>query len=131
MTAHNFKVGGALTLGDKSYVVRKADRDVLAALGRMDYLLIIEPRQQGKTSLINRLISKPPFADMIVTYVDVSTLDRTSGHDWLRGLCSRLLYQLKAAGIHFDLPIPHNSATWREFLSVLSSLLEPMVLVTD
>ncbi len=46
---HIFQAGGALLADSTVYIKRKADREALAHLSNMAYLLIIEPRQQDKT----------------------------------------------------------------------------------
>jgi len=61
---HPFQAGGALLTDSPVYVERKADHGTLAHLRNMAYLLVIEPRQQGKTSLINHLTCHPALDDV-------------------------------------------------------------------
>jgi len=118
MSFSPFKTGGALTDEHAAiYVERQADHDALARLRALDYLLIIEPRQQGKTSLINRLIHHHALDNMIFAYVDVSTLDRSTEATWYQTLCPRILDHLRNIIPNHRRPaIPENSANWRSFL---------------
>jgi hypothetical protein len=118
MSYVQFKAGGALT--DKHadvYVKRTADTKTIAHLRKMDYLLVVEPRQQGKTSLINYLMRQSGLDDAAFVYLDVTTLDRSSEASWYKTLCPRILRQLCDFIPRDQRPyIPQNSAGWREFL---------------
>ena len=119
-----FKAGGALT--DEHaliYVERKADREALTHLRAMDYLLVIEPRQQGKTSLINHLMCHPALGNVAFAYVDVTTPDRKTETTWYQTLCPRILRQLRSFIPQDQWPtIPQNSAGWRGFLRDVAAL---------
>lgn len=118
MSASPFRAGGALTDEHAPvYMERQADRDVLMHLRAMDYLLVIEPRQQGKSSLINHLICHPALNDMAFAYLDVTTPDRSIEATWYQTLCPRILRQLRSFVPRNQWPaIPQTSAGWREFL---------------
>lgn len=118
MSTMPFRVIGALTDDQADlYIERQADRGVLAHLRRMDYLLVIEPRQQGKTSLINYLMCQPGLDDVAFVYLDVTTPGRSSATAWYQTLCPRILRQLRDfIPRNKRPPIPRNSAGWREFL---------------
>lgn len=118
MNATSFKAGGALTDEHTAmYIERQADRAALTHLRAMDYLLVVEPRQQGKTSLINHLMCHPALVDLASAYVDVTTLDRSSEETWYQILCLRILRQLHGLIPRKQWPaIPKTSADWREFL---------------
>jgi hypothetical protein len=112
-----FKVGGALTIDHSNvYIERRTDYEALLYLRSMDYVLVIEPRQQGKTSLVNHLISRVAGENMAFVYVDVTTHDRTSEATWYETLCPRILRQLKFISPDEWPAIPLNSYQWREFL---------------
>jgi hypothetical protein len=118
MIVNPFKAGGSLIDEQAAiYIERQADRDALAHLQVMDYLLIVESRQQGKTSLINHLMRHPALENAAFAYVDVSTLDRSAEAMWYRTLCSRILRQLRDLLPHDKQPdIPTDSIGWRDFL---------------
>lgn len=119
MNSNRFQAGGALTdEANALYIERKADHDALIHLQSMDYLLVIEPRQQGKTSLVNRLMYQSISDKMILLYVDVTTPDHSTEETWYRTLCFRILRQLRHLIPDNQWPaIPQNSAEWRDFLS--------------
>ena len=97
LNVQQFKVGGALTVKDSAvYIERIAEREVIENLRNMTYLLIIEPRQQGKTSLINYLIRHPLIQNVTIVYIDMTTLDRSSESNWYHTLCTRILSQLQS-----------------------------------
>jgi hypothetical protein len=124
MSATPFKVGGALTDEHAAiYIERQADRDALTHLQAMDYLLIIEPRQQGKTSLINHLMRHPALGYVAFAYLDVTTPNRSTEATWYQTLCPRILRQLRSFIPRDQWPaIPQNSANWRDFLWDVSAL---------
>jgi hypothetical protein len=91
-----FKAGGALTDGHTDiYIERQADREVLSHLRMMEYLLVIEPRQQGKTSLINHLMCCPRLRDFTFVYIDVTSPNRSTESSWYKTLCPRIVNQLR------------------------------------
>ncbi len=113
-----FKVGGPLTDDHADiYVWRPADGKALSHLRAVEYLLLIEPRQQGKTSLINHLMCHTALSGMAFAYVDVSTPNHSTEATWYQKLCPRILRQLRGFIPRDQWPaIPQNSAGWREFL---------------
>jgi len=121
-----FKVGGALTDDDAAiYIARQAEREAITRLLRMEYLLIIEPRQQGKTSLVNFLLRCPELIGTILVYIDVSAVDRATQISWYESLCARLLDQLNRVFPDSMWPsIPKSNVQWRSFLYALATSFE-------
>jgi hypothetical protein len=118
MTSTPFRAGGALTDIDfASYVERQADREVLDLIATMNYVLVVEPRQQGKSSLVNRLIRHPDLQGTSLVYVDVTTVNRESDSSWYGTLCPRILRQLRSfiPAAQWQ-AFPQNSTGWRDFL---------------
>jgi len=120
------KTGGALTASEgASYAERDAEKKALSHLKRMDYLLIIEPRQQGKTSLTNYLMRHPELKNFAFVYVDTTTPDHSSEEGWYATLCARILDQLSRIFTSETWPdIPQNSVEWRQFLSGLAQFVQ-------
>jgi DNA-binding NarL/FixJ family response regulator len=119
------KVGGALTTQDASrYIERQAEQEAIRDLKNREYILIFEPRQQGKTSLINYIMRHPKLNDTKTIYIDTSTLDRSTQENWLKTICSRILDKLQEEfGLYTELPnIPKNSTEWRQFLFSIATL---------
>lgn len=122
MISSPFITGGALTSDNSnSYIERQADKDILLCLNTMKYVLVIEPRQQGKTSLIYSLIRRPSLAYIRIIYIDMTTLDRTTTEDWYYALCDRILAQLNAILPNDNWPErPSSSYEWRNFLLAIA-----------
>ena len=123
MNSHLFKTGGPLTEEDATvYIVREADRDSVIHLQKMEYLLFIESRQQGKTNLIHYLIRHPAFDHVAFVYIHLNPSEKFSNEiTWYQSLCKRIKRQLKKKGlVKQDLEIPENSEGWRSFLSAIS-----------
>jgi len=120
------KVGGALTTEDAArYIERQAEQEVVRDLKNREYILIFEPRQQGKTSLINYIMRNPKLNDTITIYIDTTTLDRSTQESWLNAICSRIRDKLKEE-IYLDSEqpnIPKNSTEWRQFLFSTAKLV--------
>jgi pimeloyl-ACP methyl ester carboxylesterase len=108
---------GPLPAASPCYVERRADRLVTQLVRRMDYVQIVDPRQQGKSSLLVRLPGVLP--DYRVAYVDTESLDdRTEAH-WYRDLTGRLRGQLAQLPALAGQPLPEDAAGWRAFLGAV------------
>ncbi len=121
-----FQTGGALPANSLVYVKRGiedkaiAEDKALQELERMSYLKIIEPRQQGKTSLINWLSGHLFAASYRFVYADLSTPDTPGEAEWYVQLCRRILDQVDFLSDLDSLDLPTTSGTWRYFLSNLA-----------
>lgn len=137
MISTPFKAGGSLIDRDSvSYIERQADQDALDLVAAMEYVLIVEPRQQGKSSLINRLMRHPTLLGTSLVVIDVTTLDRRSEPSWYATLCPQILGQLKGLVSVAQWPtMPQDGAGWRDFLwqiaATASSAGERVVIALD
>jgi hypothetical protein len=118
-----YKTGGPLlsSLPDvDAYIEREADVQARNYLWLMDYITLIEPRQQGKTSLIYRLMG--PFADQgcIFAYTDLTTADGSDEPRWYASICSWLVDQMPSLVSNDVLTLPTNGHTWLHFLRDLA-----------
>lgn len=105
------------------YVERDADKQALLYLQRGEIVTVIEPRQQGKTSLIHAIRSHPSMQHYAIVYIDVSTLRKDNAAEWYSGFCSRILDQLVFLA-HEQHPIqPDDANSFRTFLVELSRSL--------
>ena len=120
-----FKTGGPLTSEHASlYIERQADSEVLNVLRNpqaMDYLLIIEPRQQGKTSLIGNLMRHWALRSFIFAYLDLEDFDYADETDWYAGLWNELAWQCNSLCDFAKLPIPTCTSEWREHMKYLAN----------
>ncbi|MFL5627683.1 MAG: AAA-like domain-containing protein, partial [Ktedonobacteraceae bacterium] len=115
-----FQAGGALLANSVVYMKREVETEVTNQLRRMNYLKFIEPRQQGKTSLINWLSGNLRTAGYSFAVVDVSTLDWSSEEAWYDSLYDRLRRQLDLLLDNNRIMLPKTSHTWRQFLADLA-----------
>lgn len=117
-----FKVGGALVEENiEVYLEREADMGAVSHVQKMDYLLIIEPRQQGKTSLICRMMLRSMVAEIAWVYIDMSPFNQPSEKEFYAALCPRILAQLdKFIDPKYWPSIPQNGIGWRNFLSEIA-----------
>lgn len=104
------------------YVERDADKKALLCLQRGEIVTVIEPRQQGKTSLVYAMRRHPSMQSMSIVYVDVSTLRKNTASDWYHDFCRRILEQLPFLSSTQRPPLPQDSGDFRSFLAELSQL---------
>ncbi|MBK7780572.1 MAG: AAA-like domain-containing protein [Ardenticatenia bacterium] len=137
MSGLRFFAAGALTSAQADlYVQRQGDRDLLEHTIRMDYICLIEPRQQGKTSAINHLMITPLCNNMDMVYLDTSSLCQASESEWYSDLYIRISKQLDQDLIRsISITTPQDHSTWRAFLLQLAdqcaARLRPLVLILD
>ena len=126
LDTHQIVTGGALTEKHASiYTERSAEFQARIHLKKMDYLLIIEPRQQGKTSLINYLMRHPNLKDYIFVYMDATTIESSSNVLWYKELSRRVGSQVQRTFPQFNWTnLPTNSSEWRSFLSHLGKFVK-------
>ncbi|MGB0385659.1 MAG: AAA-like domain-containing protein, partial [Ardenticatenaceae bacterium] len=118
-----FKAGGPLSDERAAiYIEREADRDVLAYLEAMEYLMLIEPRQQGKTSLLAQLRAKSD-PQTVFGYIEVEDLNYDNQEAWFADLWDELLLALEFIEEGAVKP-PTNLKQWRNCLRFIASLAE-------
>ncbi|MBI1882130.1 MAG: AAA-like domain-containing protein [Chloroflexi bacterium] len=124
MNEHPFQVGGPLLAGMPVYVERQADEQAYFHLLRMDYLTLIETRQQGKTSLINNLIGRFQNQNYVFAYASIEILASRQIDEatWYTYLADGLLRQIKFIPASQRPPSPKNGAEWFNFLTELGEL---------
>ncbi|HEY7426133.1 MAG TPA: AAA-like domain-containing protein [Gemmataceae bacterium] len=123
MSTHSsipFQTGAALPPDSPVYIERACDREVVGKLEGMYYLTIIEPRQQGKTSFVYRLMQRNDFWFL---YADLTTLNLDSEAGWRASLCQRLgLQHIRTRAEHTL--FPPVGETWYDFLESLARHVE-------
>ncbi|MGB0383907.1 MAG: AAA-like domain-containing protein [Ardenticatenaceae bacterium] len=110
-----FKAGGPLHYqGPAIYVERQADRDAWAYLQAMEYFMLIEPRQQGKTSLLTRLRAKCD-PNTLFAYTSIEDLHYNNEQAWYADLWHELSPTLEFLQDK-SLSTPTNHSQWRSCL---------------
>src|SRR5689334_10327258 len=89
-----FQAGGPVPGDSQVYIERASDREIQYHLRQMSYVQLIEPHDQGKTSLIYRLRTLLPGPEYHVVYVNAKSLSRLDEAEWYRELARRLCGQL-------------------------------------
>lgn len=122
-----YKTGGPLLSAPPdadAYIEREADAQARNYLRRMDYITLIEPRQQGKTSLVYRLMGDFTSQGFLFAYADLTTADRSDQSSWYASVCPWLLDQITSL-VRNEVPTPPASGhTWLHFLRDLAERAE-------
>jgi len=114
-----FQAGGPLPSESSTYIPREADEQAVTHLRRMEYITLVEPRQHGKTSLINRLIRQFSSHGYTFAIRDLMAAKSSivSSSDWYVALGNWLLRQLPFITRDQRPALPTNSASWEDFLA--------------
>jgi hypothetical protein len=92
-------VGGAVRLGSRRYITRKADADFLRAIGRRDSIVLVKgARQMGKTSLLARGAQEAREAGAKVVWTDLQSFSKeemASAEAFLKKMARRLAGELE------------------------------------
>jgi hypothetical protein len=126
--------GSPLPLDSPLYIERKADVQAWDKIQRMEYVLFVEPRQQGKTSLIHHLRVRCAQS-YAFAYVDMVNLERTTEDSWYGSLGREILRELPQVVVTQAATVPASSGTWFTFLRELAEaaceLGQRLVIVLD
>ncbi len=118
MKENLFQAGGPLPAHSPVYVKRNADEKAAECLRRMEYISFIEPREQGKTSIIGRL--KSQFSSQGYTFAQRDLMaarsSARSAKEWYTSLGKWLLQQIPFIPTTDKPSLPMDSASWEEFL---------------
>ena len=84
--------------------------------------MFVEPRQQGKTSLIYRLAARCQGTNYVFAYVDLVNLDTSNEWNWYKSLGQELLRFFATVTADHTLPELTGSSTWFPFLAELAQI---------
>ena len=120
-----FWTDGDLPAGSPFYIQRQADAQAWDALRRAEYIVLMGPPDQGKTSLINQLRHRSETAGYSFAYVDLMPLCEVSDEaGWYGSLCQTLLRKLDMSGGE-QAPLEATSgATWYDFLGSVAEMAD-------
>lgn len=118
MNDFRYVTSGPVSAVSPSYVLREADKKAAICLRKLDYITIVEPRQYGKTSLLNRLRSSFVTQGYVFTYRDLmaAKASATSPVSWYTNLGEKLLEQMPFIQHNEPPNLPHDAASWEDFL---------------
>jgi AAA-like domain/TIR domain len=119
----SFQVGGPLLADSPVYVTRDSDKKACDFLSRMEYITLVEPRQHGKTSLINRLIGefKPKGFAFALCDLMAAKASNSSCNAWYTSLGLRMLAQLDFIPDERRPTPPIDSLSWETFLAAIAN----------
>ncbi|MBW4449506.1 MAG: AAA-like domain-containing protein [Spirirestis rafaelensis WJT71-NPBG6] len=94
-----YQVGGSLHGDDPSYVVRQADEKLYASLKAGDFCYVLNSRQMGKSSLLQRTSYRFKEEGFECVYLDMTRLgsENTTPEQWYKGVIISLFYGLNLA----------------------------------
>ncbi|ACK72772.1 WD-40 repeat protein [Gloeothece citriformis PCC 7424] len=94
-----YQVGGSLRSDDPTYVVRQADEQLYLGLKAGDFCYVLNSRQMGKSSLLQRTSRRLEDEGYSCVYVDVTRLgsEETTPLQWYKGIILSLFHGLNLA----------------------------------
>lgn len=118
MSDLTFHVSGPLMADLPFYVRRDADDRAAAHLERMEYITLVEPRQSGKTSLINQLVARFSRDGYVFAVRDLSAAKSWAGSrkEWYGSLGRWILDQLGFITPGERPGLPSDGGSWESFL---------------
>src|ERR1700722_4498558 len=103
-----YQVGGAVLLDAPSYVVRKADGELFAALSQREFCYVLDSRQIGKSSLMLRTAARLRESGVAAAVLDLTALGQNlSPEQWYAGLLRQLAKELLQAGLDLENALFH------------------------
>jgi WD40 repeat protein len=91
-----YQVGGSLHSNDPTYILRQADEQLYASLKAGDFCYVLNSRQMGKSSLLQRTSYRLLEEGYSCAYLDVTRLgsENTTPEQWYKGIILSLFYDL-------------------------------------
>lgn len=121
-----FPINGPISADSPFYIVRDADTKAANCLRRMEYILLVEPRQYGKTSLIYKL--RRQFSNLEYTFALRDLMPAKSSADstelWFTSLGQWILDQLNFIPKENRPLPPKDGKSWESFLVDISKIAE-------
>src|SRR5207302_3096409 len=126
MSESPYQAGGPLLAHSPVYILRDADKKAATHLRRMDYISLIEPRQHGKTSLINQFMAELSLQGYTFAFRDMMAAKSIGSHptEWYMSLGKWLCRQLDFIPNEQRPKPPTNSASWEDFLAEIAERAE-------
>jgi hypothetical protein len=137
-----YQVGGSLRASDPTYVVRQADEHLYRALCRGEFCYVLNSRQMGKSSLLQRTSDRLQQAGYTCVYLDITQLgsENLTPLQWYRGIIAILYHGLglnrqlnlkQWRDDHADLPPVQQLHRFVEDALASRSAAQPIVVLID
>ncbi|MBH8571769.1 AAA-like domain-containing protein [Nostocaceae cyanobacterium CENA369] len=112
-----YQVGGSLRSDDPTYVTRQADERLYASLKSGNFCYVLNSRQMGKSSLLQRTSYRLREEGHSCVYLDMTRLgiEDTTSERWYKGIILSLFYS-------FNLAEQVNFKRWWEMQAGISSV---------
>jgi WD40 repeat protein len=96
-----YQVGGSLRSDDPTYVVRQADQEIYQALQQGEFCYVLNSRQIGKSSLLEKTSQRLQQEGCICAYLDITQLgsEQVTLSQWYRGVVTVLFYQFRLSNV--------------------------------
>jgi WD40 repeat protein len=123
---YEYKVGGSLPPGAPSYVTRRADQELVAALAVGEFCYVFNSRQMGKSSLKAQTMRSLETRNIACAAVDVTKLGarQVTADQWYKGLVVELVRV-------FHLNSTFDLKTWRHQHRELSAIQQLSLFIED
>lgn len=138
LSSRYYVAGGTLAASACSYVIRRADSELLAALANGEFCYVLDTRQVGKSSLIVHVATELMERGYMTAFLDLSTSgDAPTEDQWYGKLLadlSRATHCEDEADAFWDANIRFSSAQrWFFFLRdvVIPRLTQPLIVFID
>lgn len=94
-----YQVGGSLRNNDPTYIVRQTDEQLYAGLKAGDFCYVLNSRQMGKSSLLQRTKYRLEQEGYACVDIDVSQLgsEETTPLQWYKGIVISLFHEFHLA----------------------------------
>ncbi|MDZ8107418.1 MAG: AAA-like domain-containing protein [Nostoc sp. DedQUE12a] len=91
-----YQVGGSLRSDDPTYIIRQADEKLYTSLKAGDFCYVLNCRQMGKSSLLQRTSYRLRQEGYSCVYLDMTRLgsEDTTPEQWYKGVTISLFYSL-------------------------------------
>lgn len=112
-SSYYYKTGGALNANEPTYIERESDKFLFEKLIRGEYCYVFNPRQLGKSSLLNRIKAdlekvKTNGKQNICAVLDLSRLESETELKWYKTIINRLYKEFKK----YNLAQPSSLKKW-------------------
>lgn len=124
-----YVTGGTLPFNAASYILRQADRDLLAGLSAGEFCYVLNTRQMGKSSLMIRTANHLRLQGNTVAVLDLTAVGQNlSPAQWYNGLLMSLAEQLNLEDpLEEFWKVNPNLGPLQRFMTALGKAVLPLI----